>query len=272
MRKVILILTIVGVISGCNSTVEVIKESDVEIEKQAEVNLKDETERELAVGVDLIKSGKLEEAINHLKKSSHYEEIMDYKMLSYYSNALLHRKDKNYKYEVFYLKGIPQDYNGVMHEEIQQQKDNLNQVFADMIKRKEYEAIKEILFDSREDSQFSPMYNYSVFLKNEKDYLSNARYYLSNIPETYDGVLAEEIKKAQRKYGTGIIVRDREQQSKIIDKPQIGMTAEEVLKTRWGTPEDINTTTTVYGTNEQWVYSSDRYVYIENGVVTTIQE
>lgn len=55
-------------------------------------------------------------------------------------------------------------------------------------------------------------------------------------------------------------------------KPQIGMTAAEVVKTSWGRPNDINRTTTASNIHEQWVYYGGRYVYLDNGIVTTIQE
>lgn len=63
----------------------------------------------------------------------------------------------------------------------------------------------------------------------------------------------------------------------IIEKkaPAIGMTADEVLQSTWGEPSSINKTTTIYSVNEQWVYKSpskNRYIYIENGLVTAIQE
>lgn len=50
----------------------------------------------------------------------------------------------------------------------------------------------------------------------------------------------------------------------------VGMTADQVLKTCWGKPRSVNTTHTGRGSREQWVYGSD-YVYVENGVVTAIQ-
>lgn len=53
--------------------------------------------------------------------------------------------------------------------------------------------------------------------------------------------------------------------------PTIGMSAIEVEKSSWGKPDDVNTTTTIYGTREQWVYSGYRYLYFENGILTTIQ-
>ena len=58
----------------------------------------------------------------------------------------------------------------------------------------------------------------------------------------------------------------------IPETPRIGMTKAEVRKSLWGEPEDINKTTTAYGTREQWVYSGYRYIYFENGIVTSIQE
>lgn len=54
--------------------------------------------------------------------------------------------------------------------------------------------------------------------------------------------------------------------------PEIGMSAEKVLESTWGKPNDINKTTTKYGISEQWVYSLDRYIYLEDGIVTAIQE
>ena len=54
--------------------------------------------------------------------------------------------------------------------------------------------------------------------------------------------------------------------------PQIGMTEDELKRSTWGSPKDKNVTTTVYGVSEQWVYDSYRYVYLEDGIVTAIQE
>lgn len=54
--------------------------------------------------------------------------------------------------------------------------------------------------------------------------------------------------------------------------PRIGMTEEEVLASSWGKPKDKNKTTTAYGVHEQWVYNYGRYVYFDDGIVTSIQE
>ncbi len=55
-------------------------------------------------------------------------------------------------------------------------------------------------------------------------------------------------------------------------EPKIGMTEEQLLNSKWGKPEKKNTTETVYGKHEQWVYSNGNYVYLDNGIVTAIQK
>jgi PBP1b-binding outer membrane lipoprotein LpoB len=60
-------------------------------------------------------------------------------------------------------------------------------------------------------------------------------------------------------------------------EPSIGMTALELSNSRWGIPNNIINTTTGGPANkttasQKWVYSGYRYVYLENNVVTAIQE
>lgn len=58
----------------------------------------------------------------------------------------------------------------------------------------------------------------------------------------------------------------------IIPIPQVGMTEDEVLNSRWGEPKEINKTTYAWGRSEQWCYPGYRYVYLENGIVTAVSE
>lgn len=51
----------------------------------------------------------------------------------------------------------------------------------------------------------------------------------------------------------------------------VGMTEDEA-RLAWGQPDHVNTTETQYSFTEQWVYPYGRYVYVEHGVVTAIQE
>jgi len=51
----------------------------------------------------------------------------------------------------------------------------------------------------------------------------------------------------------------------------IGMTASQVRASNWGKPQKINRSSGSYGTHEQWVYDGNNYLYLQNGVVTSIQ-
>lgn len=51
----------------------------------------------------------------------------------------------------------------------------------------------------------------------------------------------------------------------------IGMSKQDVLASSWGKPQKVNTTTTAYGTHEQWVYGGGNYLYFKDGVLASIQ-
>lgn len=59
-------------------------------------------------------------------------------------------------------------------------------------------------------------------------------------------------------------------------EPQIGMTSDEVKASNWGEPIKINKTTTANNVSEQWVYTDSfgntKYIYLDNGIVTSIQD
>jgi hypothetical protein len=54
--------------------------------------------------------------------------------------------------------------------------------------------------------------------------------------------------------------------------PSIGMSADDLEASRWGRPASVNRTTTSNGISEQWVYGGNRYVYVKNGRVVSIQD
>lgn len=54
-------------------------------------------------------------------------------------------------------------------------------------------------------------------------------------------------------------------------KVQIGMTTDQVIAS-WGKPQDINRTTSVNYTREQWVYRNYQYLYFYDGILETIQQ
>jgi hypothetical protein len=51
----------------------------------------------------------------------------------------------------------------------------------------------------------------------------------------------------------------------------IGMTADEVVASSWGKPDNVNRTTYAWGVKEQWVYSTG-FLYLTNGRLEAIQE
>ena len=55
------------------------------------------------------------------------------------------------------------------------------------------------------------------------------------------------------------------------NKIQIGMT-KEMVEDSWGKPNDINRTVGSWGVHEQWIYDSGRYLYFENGKLTSWQD
>jgi hypothetical protein len=53
--------------------------------------------------------------------------------------------------------------------------------------------------------------------------------------------------------------------------PRIGMTSKQVTETCWGKPDQVNRTETALGITDQYVYEGRGYVYLRNGVVTSVQ-
>lgn len=54
-------------------------------------------------------------------------------------------------------------------------------------------------------------------------------------------------------------------------EPYIGMTKAQLTESAWGEPYRTNISQFEFGTYEQWCYSENRYVYVKDGIVTSIQ-
>lgn len=92
-----------------------------------------------------------------------------------------------------------------------------------------------------------------------EDYYGGDFYAAKSIAEEkLDENLDEEINKL------------REEQALKESDPKVGMTESEVLKSKWGYPDDKNIDEYEWGTSEQWVYEGKGYVYFENGIVTSV--
>ncbi|OBZ18921.1 hypothetical protein A8L34_05065 [Bacillus sp. FJAT-27264] len=126
------------------------------------------------------------------------------------------------------------------------------------------------------DKEFNAIYNYANYhVSGQDDNEYEMISYLTNIPIEYEGKYADIIMKEKLIYYSVDEWRNKEKEAEIQRNkkpPHIGMTADELYESTWRSPKDINKTTNSYGTSEQWVYGNGRYVYLDNGIVTSIQE
>lgn len=102
----------------------------------------------------------------------------------------------------------------------------------------------------------------------EKDY-SYMSDYTSFIEESND----KELESLYKQYKNDKSAKELEEEKAKKKKRgvTIGMTKQEVLDSIWGEPEDINTSTGIWGVHEQWIYGNGNYLYFENGRLTAIQ-
>ena len=92
-------------------------------------------------------------------------------------------------------------------------------------------------------------------------------------PDYYNGMMADTIIEIVYRH------MSREEWMEIYNKangiymgePIIGMTKQDIIdKTTWGRPTKINKTENINGVSEQWVYPNHQYLYIEDGILTSI--
>lgn len=86
----------------------------------------------------------------------------------------------------------------------------------------------------------------------------------------------KQIREKQNAYKNAQEKREREKAEwNAKGDPKVGMTATQTEKTTWGYPDKINKSTSATGVSEQWVYrrgNSSKYLYFQNGKLTTIQD
>ncbi|OMD43025.1 hypothetical protein [Paenibacillus odorifer] len=138
----------------------------------------------------------------------------------------------------------------------------------------------------RDDTNFSVISSYvelrtefDVGIINGEDNYSSLKPKIDSIKNEildYDGEFKEQISEFINGFDQEYVIfhhADTSSPEKENDSlPYIGMSEEKLLQTLWGKPKEINKTETKDGISEQWVYESNRYVYLDNGVVTAIQE
>lgn len=88
--------------------------------------------------------------------------------------------------------------------------------------------------------------------------------------------LTDKVKKAQLEERSRKAAYERQQaeyESRV--EPKIGMTSRQAEYSKWGYPDSVNKTTNTRGIHEQWVYrgyNKSKYLYFDNGILTSIQD
>lgn len=145
--------------------------------------------------------------------------------------------------------------------------------------RKYYDAA--MLFDSFKDQNYKNatiLYMYAIAESKKTSDPSMTRDYLKEIPENYVGEFAIEIKvlreftkegaEKQREADREV---EKDRQKERASKIYIGDSDDKVTQLL-GKPTKKNRTVTGNAVSEQWVYGNGRYVYIEDGIVTSWQD
>ncbi|MCM3172714.1 hypothetical protein [Paenibacillus sp. MER 99-2] len=192
--------------------------------------------------------------------------------------------EKNEYYESFYAK---------KREEGEQKQKELDKIYKrvseedklkESLKNKDYNEIASLLVRKMDyDVESKMLYYFAMSEVSRKEGDSDMMmYYLQSIPIAYEGEFSDLFLKTKLKIQSKDkwieaerdMVRHRAEVEKMFSRvpPAIGMTASEVRESSWGGPDKINKTTYEFGVHEQWVYSNYRYVYLEEGIVITIQE
>ena len=135
------------------------------------------------------------------------------------------------------------------------------------------------------DEEIQTLYWYAdsmIYILAGEDYLTTFQY----ISPNYDGVYHDHIMFEVLKHMSEIEWEQQYESNHPIMEtaeatygwpigrlpPAIGMTAQQVRESQWGEPQDINKTITANSISEQWVYGNGKYIYLENGIVVSIQE
>lgn len=257
-------------------------------------------------GKKYLKSKEYLKAINFFDSSRGYK---DSKQLSTKSRYLYGKElvdQKNYAEAISYFEDIKgyEDTNSILAEArylegiVQYNNGNFDDAEALFLANKEgYKDSKTFLRDMRVFNQFygtwEDEYGFSQLIFSGKNVTKvfspnthNTKTYTDEIMFEYDYTVKDSSGTSYTLtknylYEEADYNREAFEYSKVSDEtdipeekpsPQIGMSADEVRSSNWGSPRDINKTITAYGVSEQWVYYGYKYIYLDDGVVTSIQE
>lgn len=143
--------------------------------------------------------------------------------------------------------------------------------FLGLIYNQEYSAINGFYNGTR--NELTEMF-FSLALAYQSYYEDDFNIYLvgeKSLPELYLDDIENpipEVKELMQSLQALIDIQKREGSKDM--GVIIGMTVEQVLASQWGEPQRINTTTSTFGTREQWVYGNGHYLYFKDGILVSI--
>ena len=127
------------------------------------------------------------------------------------------------------------------------------------------------------DTYYNSIENNTIYIYEKEKYIGNKEKsiivmnYIDNVLKYEHRVFKLELMSIHKTDDSTELPK-----TQTILEPSIGMTSEEVKKSTWGSPYEINKDTYSWGTSEQWVYKkgkySYKYIYFKNGYVSSISE
>ncbi|OAS18906.1 hypothetical protein [Paenibacillus oryzisoli] len=203
MRNIILsILVTLSLLTvvGCNTK----QASPVNVNSQ--INL----DEEYSKVIGLINDEKWEDASLSVEVVKEYKdgEILKKFLVAYMKYEKISNGESDlsaYKTVIDDIAAIPDDYQGVLKEKINDWKSKVKANFiqaelneiANLINQKDYKSAKAIINNSKydkEDSTYSVLYNYITAFQTKDANPQFSRDMILTIPENYNGLLSKEIK------------------------------------------------------------------------------
>jgi hypothetical protein len=169
-------------------------------------------------------------------------------------------------------KDVDTSSNSKQVAKVEEPKRNINvETAIKYIQSKDYDKAYENLkgFEKSTDEEGKNLLSYVIAIRYIRP-IQGETEVTHNSQNVY--MAKQELKKISSSYSGALSTEFKSLVSAIDAKPSIGMNRYEVILSSWSKPSKINKTTTASGVKEQWVYSGNKYLYLENDILTAIQE
>ena len=212
------------------------------------------------------------------------QSYRDTPVIARYISYLRYLKENKIAEAIGVANNIPADYSGDLQDEITRLKSEAKslakaqdlQYYKELIRKGDYETLRrETVEKVSQDEEYNAIYNFLSALEYQKKGIRSAMIVsLSHISMPYKGLLSEEITLFVNQNAAEIqhmqdLLSGKTSVGK--PKPYIGMTTNEILASSWGSPNEVISTLTTNGKEEQWEYAPNKVIFIENGFATAVQ-